>query len=308
MLNDDKIQQSERRGSVHYIEVADQYVIVDDVIVPNKGPEAPDYPEWPAMPEKWMESEQKNDNSFLPFAETRLPLEMAKLANQDNQAILAFVGKRGLLGHQRLVDEDIADHHEALLYKAKHGGDPIDWVRHHAGTVKMVLGILESRQRSLEMGNPDILWQRLLESCWPYAGPGSLVGCQYSVGWHIEQQSFFLGGDRSTADEVAARLLVSILRPNIKYLELSLIAQEDGGVLRSISFPCLLPVIYSLLADAAVGDRLYVKCAGCGDFFLQEDKRQRYCRHPTDPEGSESLCALKARQTRFQSKRKREER
>lgn len=293
-----EIEQSRGRGSLQKWWVAEDYRIVDGVVIPVGLPD-----------NRWQ--------SYMPFAYPELPAELCKLAKGDEDAILKFVRRRGLLGYTNLAASD-SDLYETpmaanlkpqMLHYVRLGGDPIHWIRSHARTVEVVLYLLNSRRESRENYDPEILSSGL-EAVWQqFARRETPAHIDYAVGSFFHLESYGIKGDVKKPEEILAAFLREVLQANINYLGEFLLIQDSKqydhclcNIVRSKSFPALLPVIYSHLADAAVGDRTYVRCAFCSNYFPQADLRQRYCPHPINPK-NESLCSLKARQRRHPVRR-----
>ena len=278
----EEMDRSIARGSAHKWWVAEKYRIRDGAIIPIGEPN-----------ERWKD--------YAPFAYPELPTALSKLKDGDEKRVLGFVHKWGLLGYGSLLLDDTPDPYEALKRRAGDGRDTIEWIRKHAMTVDMILYLLDRRRISRENSKPDIIWDAIKDVMRPYATTGALAGVLYAQGSFDELKTHFVMGDPNKPEEILARLLKAVIEPNIQYLRDSLLVEDDGSIVRSKSFPALLSVIYSHLADAATGERTYVKCRyeRCGNYFLQTEPRQRYC---PDLPGKESLCSLRARRRRFRSK------
>jgi len=277
----DETERSLARGSVYALRVAERYEIDNDAVIPIGRPE--------------------NDRgiTYLPLAYPELPTEFAKLKDADDATVLAFVQKWGLPGYPQLRDRDWPDPRVSHRGRIVPWGDPIDWIRSHAGTVQLLLDVLDYERIAKGSGRSDVLMEGLVTVVRPSEESGALAGYEFMVGSETEPRfQMLLGG---SPEEIVENILSTVTYPNLKYLGRTLVLEENGKRVWSTTFPCLLSAIYSLLADAAAGERAYIRCAACGTFFLQTDLRQRYCPKSNS---SESLCALKARQTKLRSKKK----
>jgi hypothetical protein len=239
--------------------------------------------------------DNKEWHTYHPFGVDNLPVEFAKLKDGDEAQILEFVNHRGLLGYDYLKDYEMLGSGQADDFEAR---DPVAWIHAHAKTVDMVLGLLDSKRRSQQKGDPSILADALIGQLVYEEMEGlkiKLPVIPYASGARNYRQHAVLREWDSDRPEVAlAELLGDILEPNLDYLKRSHFI-DDGVILRSFSFPSLLPVIYSHVDDAATGSKDYVQCEGCGNFFEQTHKSQRYCPHPNNPDDLESRCAIRGR-------------
>ena len=285
-MDDEELDRSRVHGSVHLWRVAEQYEILDGAVTPVAG-----------RSHRWR--------SYAPFAFPELPVELAKLTQGDEKAVLDFSHKWGLLGYNNLLVYDTPDISEAIRRRGPHGGDPLDWIWSHACTVTMVLYLLDSRQQALERGEPGILRDALFERAEPHAAVGVMVGIPFARGSFQNPDAHFLQGDLDNPNEMLAKMLKEVLEPNLQYFKEALVIGDGGVIRRSRSFLALLPVIYSYLADACVGSHFYIQCRFCNRYFLQTDPRQRYCPNPPGMKG-ESLCSLKARKRKLGDKRRQE--
>ena len=115
--------------------------------------------------------------------------------------------------------------------------------------------------------------------------------------------TYRLSGKTSPMDE--ARDLVSmVLDRNLADVRPLVLrtyerAVTATGLQRDLSFGALLSVIYWHLSESAIGHRAYRQCAECGGWFEQTHALQNYC--PPYPKGTESRCAVRARQRRFKA-------
>jgi hypothetical protein len=303
MINELEQVKSLQRGSAHLWRVALHYVIRGGAVTIQPSEKVLHWlnkvPEFPALPSIMHQKPKEEFKDIAPFAHPELPTEFCRLKSGDKNAVLAFVHEYGMLGRNQLSILDFpADRYEAH----RHSRETMSWIQNHAKTVEMLLYFIDLLNRK-----PGVLGKGLKKIA------SRLFGVEYAVG-SLEKPQFFpvfypiKGGNPK---EIVCQLLKAVIEPNIKYLGESLVVEDDETIIRSKSFPALLPVIYSHLADAAVGERIYVKCQykPCGNYFQQTDRRQRYCpdtvNSKNDRSKNESLCSHRDRQRRYWEKQKR---
>lgn len=103
-------------------------------------------------------------------------------------------------------------------------------------------------------------------------------------------------------NQLLAHLIVQEVINRIDEFRTKLVMPVFGVLVRSYVYECLLTVIYSFPLDAQLGEHAYLRCAYCGRYFQQIDKRQRYCLPQT--KGSESLCSVRQRKLKSLKKKR----
>jgi len=278
------IEQSFRRGSLRELPVAEDYKVVEGEVTPVGG----DLRKW---------------TRYFPVGIDDLPAEFAKLAGGDEELILAFVRRRGLLGYDYLRSFDPYNGFE--LEDDALARDPVDWIVLHAKTVQMVLFLLGERSRSEKKSQPAIL-QNAIKGRIDIDVDLSkeLPGIRFAVGSSRQLDSFLpTSQSLQRPGIVLIELLVEILEPSMDHLRRSHF-KDDGALIPSFSFPALLPVIYYHLDLAATGSKDYVQCDECSNYFYRTHGRQRYCPHPDHLKypDLESQCAVRGRNRKWRGK------
>ncbi len=252
--------------------------------------------------------------SYLPMREIGLPAELAKAATGHEADVLAFVRRYGLLGYGPAV------FHEPLI-SARHlegdhsenapplQGDPIAWFTAHAKTVKLVLGLIGSLEKDLDVRAAiDLL--RVKD------GQRESIEYDYACRGHLRPTRHRLARVLTTADgeyhdanraeprTVARNIIANVLNENIKGVSRHLVVEwqmddTDAEGFSSLFGPHnLLDVIYWRLADAAIGGWVR-RCAypRCGAFFIAKSLKAKYCPPPSAD--SESPCMNRHKQRKW---------
>jgi hypothetical protein len=315
------LEYSKLRGSEGLWPIAEGYMVRNGVITVEPSQETLAWlgklSKTPTLLTQEMPAERVQ--FYAPFGHPELPPQFSKLKCGEEKAVLDFVRRWGLLGRNQLAT--FFDFRDKPDEAHRHSKETIDWIVYHACTVEMLLFLLNCRHESREKKDSKILWDGLMEvmrravlasirrhpkTPTPLADKDKrLAGVEYAVGSSEDLKTYYVMGNPENPEEIVGRLLKAVIEPNIAYLRESLVVEEGGEIRRSKTVPALLPVIYSHLADAAVGEREYLKCQyeRCGNYFSQKDPRQCYCPHPVDSK-YESLCSLKARKHRLPDKPK----
>ncbi|MBI4235859.1 MAG: hypothetical protein HY688_00690 [Chloroflexi bacterium] len=190
-------------------------------------------------------------------------------------------------------------------------GDPLPWIWAHAETVRRLLRLIALLKEGTE-GDIDRYLDRIaVERRVPRRRTDILFSLfQVAVGIDPQEEvetdirpprghSFSL--NTSAMDE-ARQLLSRVIDGNLRDVRPSVTTpyprpREGTRLQRSLSFSALLSVIYWHVSESAIGQRAYRQCAECDKWFEQKHGLQNYC--PPDLEGTESQCAVRARQRRF---------
>jgi hypothetical protein len=201
-----------------------------------------------------------------------LPGEFANVATGDEQVLLEFFQRYGMLGFERYVGVEEAVRQG--LYNRKNRGDPVRWVVTHAGNVKMILRLTAALQSQDEL--KDILRSmsddhREVEVPhveWASPKRGScIVSTEYEP----------LQDLRRTALTIITTSLSRNLSGSQRNLEIEG-AQRHWHAQNSFRSRTLLDRIYWLLADAVTGQRVRT-CANprCERPFIVTHESEAYC-------------------------------
>ena len=312
MVDSAQFENALSRGSIRKWHVAEDYAIEDGLLVEKGDP--------------------TRTRSYFPFAYPELVVEFAKLRCGDESAILEFARERGSLGFPE--PQDSAGEHL--------NGEPLALISKHADQINKIITLVDlKRQEEGEKlseaisnmcvaGDYDnfFVFEFMLVT-----GDMRRVSQTFTNGEHelhlsLPDQPGFPPVDNSLPvfplpnlnipslpsdyrtkqgrNLVLADIIIQeVINRNIDFLPMKLVMPQFGLLVRSYIYERLITVIYAHLADAVVGERSFVRCAYCGSFFEQTEKRQRYCP-PVTPKG-DSLCSLRARKDRyFNRKRKKE--
>ncbi len=255
---------------------------------------------------------------YYPLRFPELLSEFIKIAKADEKGVLKFVSTWGLLGrselgkHGMIVNrpeepDDIEQHVEHFTSSGPPGSTPesIDWIVAHARTVRAGFNIIRALRIALDRNDPSLLWNQLMQET-EDTNPEKQEH-QNAILYEIDT----LGTRKFTVDISydpnnvfleAHSFLETVLLNYLGNVRETIEATGKGRFERSKTFPCLLPVIYSFLADAVTGTMQYTQCEYCGEPFYQEDSRQRYCPHPDNPR-ERSLCNNNARKKKYRDKK-----
>lgn len=293
------------RGSIRRLTVAGNYAIETGRLVERGG------------------AGQSSD--YLPFAHPGILEQFAKLVRGNRTALIRFARQRGLLGVAGTAGRNGKDDDAP--------GDDVELIWRHAEQVKALINLIAARRESdddrlrlvlnetfttysteevfvfefvLSTGDSRSVLQTFTsgekdshlvaldsELAPAYRGPTSVVSLP-NIDLHSVPGEFRRGEGR-------LRLLADIVVQEVvnRNMEcpVKIVMPEFGRLERSYVFGSLMEVIYTQLADYAVGDWFYVRCKHCKSLFRQTDPRQRYCPHVD--EDMESLCSARARKERL---------
>lgn len=240
----------------------------------------------------------KQIKSYSPIEHKELPSEIAKLRTGNKENILQFVSTYGRLG---------------FAYNVYDGGDPIPWIIANAHTIYFCLALIKGLNEPLVKAEfkqvmKDFL-NRLesdptIQDWLPY-----LV---FSDSYWIKKENWIkcLKRDESTR-RLALFVLHEIININIRHIrpqisvcwDRSLSSPEELSSLFKmfLSYSSLIEIAYWHLATSISHGRVN-QCKECGEYFIQEDPRQRYC--PPKGYSKESACAIRTRVRTFLTNRK----
>ncbi len=217
---------------------------------------------------------------YAPMTHAELPGEIAKLRNADNQKLLSFASLYGWLGYGFFQDRP----HKQLL------ADPLPWIWAHSRTVHLCLELIhalklkDSRVATKKIKDIIPIRDGYLEVVFAHRHHRAMT-IQEAIPKDLRQW--------------ARRTLLYILNKNIQGIRPTLCWDEDEGTANCFfTFSALIEVVYWQLTNTLTGGWV-AKCQTCGAFFIQTDRRQRFC-----PKGlhTESVCANRQRTWRFREK------
>lgn len=233
-----------------------------------------------------------------PIAHPELPQMVAKLEHADDAAVLAFYETYGSLGYLDECDDPAQHFYTWPDGTRTMSGDPIDWVRAHARTVRVCFELTDAIQR-----NDKAALERLTtDRAKGYAARGE-IGRESAP--DLLKRALLLFSDEDGRRVEKASLLTrakivraKIINPNIAGIHRFLKVKADGTEQSYFSFSGQIVVVYWHLANLADGGIVgRCKRPGCGAFFIQRHKSQEYCA-PRYAQ-RESPCALWVRQRRL---------
>jgi hypothetical protein len=240
---------------------------------------------------------------YYPIAHPELVSALANLTNGDEQLVLDFANEWGHLGSAEPGSPDWPS-----------GADPLPWIWAHAETIRRVLQLinliangsgskLEDYLDSIAMPyrpviensrytRYEIVPDRYLEGLVEY------LDTQVLDIWEPTPKSPL---PQKSPQEVGREIVTEVINHHLAGVGtgLSYLYGNGDGFERNWSFSNLLTAVYWHISNAATGTTQYRQCVGCGRFFDLKHGLRRYC--PPDY-GGESLCSLKARQTKWRNK------
>ena len=298
-------QDALSRGSIRRLTVAESYAVEVGRLVERRGP--------------------GQSRDYLPFAYPGIVEQFSKLVRSNEVDLIRFARKWGLLGVgetavRNATGDDVP-------------GDDVELIWRHVEQVKALMDLIAARRefdddrlglvlketfttnstqevfvfefvlsngdsrgvlQTFTSGEKDSHLVTLNPELAPaHRGPTSVVPLP-NIDLHSVPGEFRRaeGRRRLLADIVVQEVINRNMECPVK-----IVMPEFGRLERSYVFGSLMEVIYTQLADYAVGDWVYVRCKHCKSLFRQTDPRQRYCPH-IDPD-MESLCSARARKKRL---------
>jgi hypothetical protein len=209
-------------------------------------------------------------NNYMPMSRPELPAEFSKIVGGNEEDILTFVRRYGLLGYHRAWG--FYELPGALGYDRTAKGDPVPWILAHAATVKLVLELAQALE------NPDQL-KIAIEKL--KTGSGDVLtykAMSRSSAYPSDVQTRF-----DNLRESALYVIASTLNENLGGVSRELIIEYDKQKrqrgLTSVFTPRnLLDCIYWHLTDAVIGGTIRT-CGNqkCRRFFVATHRRMQYC-------------------------------
>jgi len=240
------------------------------------------------------------------MARPELPRELSKAATGEEDDVLKFVHRYGLLGYRQAWRREeqagvVAQYPQSeQAEQPKAPGDPFGWFVAHAQTVKLVLGLIGALDES------DTEVRKQFESRPEFEVGKSLISYRYARRGYLDRWK-----SRVMSNEprfIALSIVRNVLDANLSGISRCLKVEgrdEKSEILTHLFQPRnLADAVYWHLADAAVGGWVR-RCADpkCGAFFVAKNVRVKYCPPPKGYE-EVSLCMNRAKQQRLRDKRK----
>jgi hypothetical protein len=253
---------------------------------------------------------------YFPISTPGLPFALAKLAEGDEQKVIDFVGKYGLMGYspERTLDAPLP------VFR----GDPLPWLWAHARGIRTVLAIYDYWKNESEVGlnaymqsltgdffrKPDGRFVLTVGSPSAVAElsvtrePGEpLSHYTFCVRAGDEERETVLAGEQLVPSLIAQNLITTIVNENLRGA--SRVLWPFGDPVTSLfNIEAPITAAYWHLADVVTNGQIR-KCERCGAFFKVTDARQRFCPPEEGILGATgSPCGSQARQARLRSRRK----
>lgn len=286
-----EFKEARARGSIQPWPIAEDYTIRDGRLI--------------------QVGDSSRGHWYYPLAYPELVGGFARLESNDETAVVEFARRWGLLGPLRIA---------AVTPENKLAGDPLNWIWAHSEQVRDVLDALQilrlnddvrlcklvSKWKDQDGNLPESIQVKTVDARETAGVPYEFPLMGYIVeGVHIEVPPFSAPAadtrGRWTEDhEFTASAIQEIINTNIGTSAPRLERYGKHLFTLSCSYGCLLEAIYSHLADVAIGQRSFLRCEFCDNFFEQKDKRQRYC--PPVGGAKESLCSRRGRKQRHLEK------
>lgn len=248
---------------------------------------------------------------YAPMGRPELPTELAKVADEREESILAFVKRYGLLGQREALlgtrdsftDKDLEQlgrSGDAQLARAR-AGDPVAWILAHARTVRLVLELGYGLRQHPDPSSLLATLEKLRTS------DGVLRFTAGNRGAVVEHVS---DGTGDVGDQARA-IIKGAVNPNLTDIRLQLDdAPPDQTLMRVFEPTSLVACVYYLLAEGLQGGRIR-QCAyeRCRRLFLATDERMKYCPAPMDRAHGDrvSRCMNSDKVARSRARRRQEE-
>lgn len=269
--------ENERTGFSRFVGVREEYDIAPGGVLIGRG----NFARW-----------------YAPSAHPELPQFVAKLAEADEAALLAFAKTWGVLGFTGLTRDPIQAMYTWPDGQVTMGGDPLGWMRAHGRTVQLCLQLTEALQKNDAAaidrltGHSSLVDMSVSLPTQPGAAFEELLVAKLAT---IHPLSVHLN---APAFDRARKVRAGIINPNIAHVRRALLRDDDGGEKSFFVYVAMIEAVYWHLANAAEGG-IVMRCKrpGCGALFIQRHRSQEYCA----PRGNqrESPCALWVRQRRL---------
>mgnify|MGYP000867376666 CR=1 FL=1 len=299
MVDNCEYLESRSRSFNRLWPVAEDYVIKKGFILPVLEGKVVD----PRTPIKSV----KKESLYLPMGRPELPGEFARLADEDEEKVLAFVRRYGLLGYHCALrfPYEVISADKMKMYNYESPGDPLNWVFAHAKAVNLIMHLAEALNRPDEL---KIRLERLLvEEDLPSGQKRHFVSYlrpqrAFGLPGHARTSIELMGGYKKTAIHIITDIINENLTGIARNLEMEWKEEDnDYGIVSFFSFRNLMDCIYWLISDAIVGGKVR-SCEYCGKPFTAPDDKTKYC--PPLQWEKVSRCMNRAKQSRLRKKRK----
>lgn len=288
-----------KAGHVGRWYVAESYRIENGAVIEDSEEDNPTIRGTIAVP-------LKTKTVYFPAMRPNLPFELAAIEDGDEESILEFVGRWGLL-------YGVHGAREPLLLRP---GDDLEFIWGHAKTMRMLLELYEA----LQDDSPQTVRSALAK--WTRSGfvfdKNDVKGDGWSVlaSWGnnypkvrvFQPSRFSMTSDRGKALDTIAQVVTENIRGVRRVmLHAGDLSDWHGGT----SFEALYQMAYWHIADSLEKQSRVARCQWCGRMFQKIDGRQKFCPPPEanrqqyrdgNLERAQSLCGLKYRQRQLQRK------
>jgi hypothetical protein len=293
--------------------VADNYVLDDGIIKPVMNGEV-------VKPYDLLFKEPHK--KYRPLERPEIVGEFAKLAGESEEKVLEFVRNYGLLGYG-IINSIISSKVEMIgkleqrQREGENKGDPLSWVISNAKAVKLVMdlnSILNDNQKDLNQKNKEL--KLIIDGLTIREQNGRLV-LSYPIPLRGRKEATMAKRDiYIDSMEAALDIIADILNPNIlghsrqfikiKNSDSYLINTEGRFKLKSVFKPNnLMDCVYWLLSNAVSSERIKT-CEHCGNPFISDSEKRRFCPPLPNEEISKCMNRAKAKRIREDKKRKKQ--
>ncbi len=336
--NPDYIKSGHERFRIRW-PIAGDYEIKDGILLPKRMT-------------SWRDSYPATDES--------IPVQLAKVEEGDEQALLKFVRNNGMLGavnllptfpssllaKRLLTEKDMLTHplpgvtlpdqkryarrfiREERKNVAKYcdglgltdekmqrawlsngGGDPLPWIWAHVRTLNFCLNLTDLIRLRWEEGVEEYLRQFQMIS--NHISPASLCPTLNVALLHrIVSQSWEKQNDKReeaeqwTNIDFAKYIRRYLINENISGIRLALepVGRSEDSF---FEYQALIEMAYWHLHNIVIEGKLR-RCKECRNFFVQRDKREKFCPEPKTH--GQSICGINFRARQWMRKHRQKQR
>lgn len=203
---------------------------------------------------------------YWPATHRQLPADIATLREGDTKRALHFARRWGLLGYQWLIPTEPGSTQVI--------GDHLPWTWAHARGIRLVLELYDALRQG---GEETIAWA--LEQVPGVVRDSSEGTVSFVAGEANIIQDFHFYGWRDDPVGTAWLLIRDLVNCNLGTLRYQ-IDLEGGALLETLVYPSLVAMAYWHVVQIVRGAGVLARCQECHQFFVQADRRQRYCPPP----------------------------